>query len=89
MRQLFGLILLAPVLSLITACELGKEWQSEIHLPEGDATKGEALFATLGCVSCHAIGDADFGAAAEAGAVRVRLGSTAGRRMSYGQLVTA
>jgi mono/diheme cytochrome c family protein len=89
MRRLFRFFVLASVISLLSACELGKEWQSEIHLPAGDATRGEALFASLGCVSCHAVGDAEFTDTAQAGPVRVRLGTKAGRRMSYGQLVTS
>lgn len=89
MRYSFGLVLLASVISLLSGCNVGGEWQSEIHLPAGDAATGEALFASVGCVSCHAVGDAEFEEGAEAGAVRVRLGSTTGRRMSYGQLVTS
>ena len=89
MRQLFGIMTLVSVISLLSACNVGDERQDGIHLPAGDAASGEALFASLGCISCHAVGDAEFGEAAKAGSVRVRLGSGAGRRMSYGQLVTA
>lgn len=89
MRNSFRFVLLASVISLLSACNVGDEWRNEIHLPAGDAARGEALFASLGCVSCHAVGDAEFEGGAEAGAVRVRLGSKTGRRMSYGQLVTS
>jgi sulfur-oxidizing protein SoxX len=89
MRRLFGFMLVAAVIGLVPACELGQEWRSGIHLPAGDATRGEALFASLGCISCHAVGNAEFSGTAQTGPVRVRLGSKAGRRMSYGQLVTS
>jgi mono/diheme cytochrome c family protein len=85
----YGLILLASVISLLSGCNIGEEWQNEIHLPAGDAARGEALFASVGCVRCHVVGDAEFEGGAEAGAVRVRLGSKTGRRMSYSQLVTS
>lgn len=89
MRNFFRFILLASAISLLCSCNIGEEWQEEIHLPVGDAARGEALFASVGCVSCHAVGDAEFEEGAEAGGVRVRLGSETGRRMSYSQLVTS
>lgn len=89
MRNSFRFLFLASTVSLMAGCNLGEEWRNEIHLPAGDATRGEALFASVGCVSCHAVGDAELKEGAEAGAVRVRLGSETGRRMSYGQLVTS
>jgi mono/diheme cytochrome c family protein len=88
-RNSFSLFFLATIVILLAGCNLGEEWRNEIHLPGGDAARGEALFASAGCVSCHAVGDAEFTEGAEAGAVRVRLGSETGRRMSYGQLVTS
>lgn len=89
MRNFFKLILLASAIGLLTGCSIGEEWQEEIHLPAGDAARGEALFASVGCTSCHAVGDREFEEGAEAGGVRVRLGSKSGRRMSYSQLVTS
>ena len=44
---------------------------------------------SLGCVSCHSVIGAEPPDPAEAGPVRVVLGSRSGRRMSYGQLVTS
>ena len=89
MRIFFRLVLMASFASLLSGCNVGGEWQNEIHLPAGDAARGEELFASVGCVSCHAVGDAAFEGSAVAEGVRVRLGSQTGRRMSYGQLVTS
>ena len=89
MHNLFKLVLMVSFVSILPGCNVGEEWQNEIHLPAGDATKGEELFASVGCVSCHAVGDAEFEDSAEAGGVFVRLGSETGGRMSYGQLVTS
>ncbi len=89
MRNSVSPVLLASVISLLSGCNVGEEWQDEIHLPPGDANNGEALFVSVGCSSCHSVGDAEFEDGADPGGVRVRLGSTTGRRMSYGQLVTS
>ena len=89
MRNPYKLMLLTSFISLLSGCNVGEEWQNQVHLPAGDATRGEALFASVGCVRCHAVGDGEFGDAAETGAVRVRLGTKTGGRMSYGQLVTS
>ncbi len=89
MHNSYKLVLLASAISLLSGCNVGGEWQNQVHLPAGDATRGEALFTSVGCVRCHAVGDDEFEAGAESGAVRVRLGTKAGRRMSYGQLVTS
>ena len=89
MQTSLRLFILAPIIGLLFGCNMGEEWQQTIHLPAGDAARGEALFESAGCVSCHTVGDAEFAESAEAGDVRVRLGSTTGRRMSYGQLVTS
>ena len=80
---------MASFASLLASCNVGDEWQNEVHLPAGDAARGEELFASVGCVSCHAVGDAGFDDSADMDGVRVRLGSQTGRRMSYGQLVTS
>jgi mono/diheme cytochrome c family protein len=89
MRSAYKLILLASVIGFLSGCNVSEEWRNQIHLPSGDATNGEALFASVGCAGCHAVGDDEFEGGAEAGSVRVRLGSKTGRRMSYGQLVTS
>ena len=73
----------------LSACQQGNPGQGDVHLPEGDATNGQALFVSLGCASCHNVVGAELPEADTAGPVRVLLGSRTGRRMSYGQLVTS
>ena len=59
MRNSVSPVLLASVISLLSGCNVGEEWQDEIHLPPGDANNGEALFVSVGCSSCHSVGDAE------------------------------
>jgi hypothetical protein len=73
----------------ISACDLSDRGQGDFYLPEGDAAKGEEYFVSLGCVSCHKVVGADLPEPAEAGPVRVLLGSRTTGTMSYGQLVTS
>ena len=73
----------------LSACQQGGPGQGEVHLPEGDANRGQELFVSLGCASCHNVVGAELPEPAAAGPVRVLLGSRTGRRMSYGQLVTS
>ena len=81
---LFGLVWLS-------ACELDDRSQGDIHLPGGDATRGEQHFVSLGCVACHSVVGSELPEpeAGQAGPVRVLLGSRTGQTMSYGQLVTS
>ena len=60
-----------------------------MYLPEGDPAQGKTEFVMLGCAGCHSVVGADLPEAAEAGPVRVLLGSQTRRNMSYGQLVTS
>jgi len=85
MRKL--LIGLAASLS-VSACDLDARRQ-DLHLPKGDAARGETTFVSLGCVSCHSGTGAELPEPDEAGPIRVALGSRTGRRMSYGRLVTS
>ncbi len=73
----------------ISACSPQRHTQSSVFLPEGDASKGEAHFAALGCVSCHVVVGAELPEPPANGPIRVRLGSRTGRTLSYGQLVTS
>jgi len=73
----------------LSACVPDDRKQGDIYLPEGDAPTGEMHFVSLGCVSCHSVIGAELPEPAEAGPVRVLLGSRTGRRMSYGELVTS
>ena len=89
MRSLFIGLVAVCALICVSACDRDDRMQGAIYLPEGDAAKGEMYFGSLGCVSCHSVIGAEPPDPAEAGPVRVLLGSRTGRRMSYGQLVTS
>lgn len=82
------LLMLASIL-FVAACDLASLEQDSIYLPAGDAAQGEALFVSLGCVGCHNVVGADLPEPAEAGPVRVLLGTRAGRTKSYNELVTS
>jgi len=79
------------VFCLFAACCLAacNPFEESFALPEGDADRGRQHFVSLGCINCHVVTGAELPAPAEAGPVQVRLGSRTGRKMSYGQLVTA
>ena len=70
----------------LAACD---PFEESYVLPEGDAAIGKQNFVSLGCINCHVVIGAELPDPVEAGPVRVRLGSRTGRKMSYGQLVTA
>ncbi|MGI9200793.1 MAG: c-type cytochrome [Woeseiaceae bacterium] len=82
------LIALFAVLCL-SACDQVGQSENTIYLPEGDADSGKETFVALGCVSCHSVVGAELPDTAEAGSIRVLLGSQTSRRMTYGELVTA
>lgn len=85
MRSVTSLAAVSLMLGL-SACN---PYEESYVLPQGDAEAGKAQFASLGCVGCHVVVGVEFPEATEAGPVRVVLGSTTGRTMTYGQLVTA
>ncbi len=73
----------------VSGCERIEPGQDALYLPEGDAAKGAEHFVSLGCVSCHTVIGADLPEPGDAREVRVVLGSTTGRDMSYNRLVTS
>ena len=85
---LIGLVALC-VLFCLSACDRDERKQGDIYLPEGDAARGEMLFVSLGCISCHSVVDTKLPEPATAGPVRVLLGSRTSSNISYGQLVTS
>ena len=89
MRSHFISLVALCGLICLSACVRDDRKQGDIYLPEGDASTGEMHFVSLGCVSCHSVIGAELPDSAEAGPVRVLLGSRTGRRMSYGKLVTS
>ena len=89
MRSFSNVFVALCAVLLVSACDRSDRRQDAVYLPEGDAAKGEMHFVSLGCDSCHFVAGADLPEPAEAGPVRVRLGSQGSRTMSYGQLVTS
>lgn len=89
MRSLFNSLVALCTLICLSACDRDDPRQGDIYLPEGDAVKGEMYFASLGCVNCHVVIGAELPEPAEAGPVRVLLGSQTRRNLSYGALVTS
>ncbi|MBT8110013.1 MAG: cytochrome C [Gammaproteobacteria bacterium] len=91
MRSLFNNLVALCALIFLSACDQDNRRQGDIYLPEGDAARGEMHFVSLGCVSCHSVIGAELPEPAEAGPVRVLLGSRTGPRpgISYGHLVTS
>lgn len=85
MRYVISLAAVSLMLSL-SACD---PFEKSFVLPQGDAAEGKAHFASLGCINCHVVVGAELPEPAEAGPVKVVLGSKTGRKMEYGQLVTA
>ena len=89
MRSLFNSFVALCTLICLSACDRDDPRQGDIYLPVGNAAKGEMYFASLGCVNCHVVIGAELPEPAEAGPVRVLLGSQAGRKLSHGELVTS
>ena len=89
MRRFFIVVVSLGAILFVSACGPVERRQDAIYLPEGDAARGESHFVSMGCVSCHTVAGAELAEPAEAGPVRVRLGSQGSRTMSYGQLVTS
>lgn len=87
-RKLLITFMALGALATLSACDQSNLGRGDLHLPEGDGAKGEALFVSLGCVGCHIVAGADLPEPATGRAMRVVLGSQTSR-MSYGQLVTA
>ena len=89
MRSLFISLVALCALTCLSACERDERKQGDIYLPKGDASTGAMHFVSLGCVGCHSVIGTELPEPAEAGPVRVLLGSRSGRSMSYGELVTS
>lgn len=73
----------------VAACEPASQRKDSLVLPEGDPIQGQTEFVALGCAGCHNVVGAELAKPAEAGPVRVLLGSQTGRKMSYERLVTS
>ena len=89
LHSLLNSVVALCVLICLSACDRDSQRQGDIYLPEGDAARGKMHFVSLGCVNCHSVIGAELPEPAQAGPVRVLLGSQTGLRMSYGQLITS
>ena len=86
MNYLMTLIGIALALA-VAGCGDNMRAQGMIHLPEGDAETGEAEFVSLGCNNCHVIRNTELPEGD--GPLRVVLGGSSTRMVSYGDLVTS
>lgn len=74
------------IVIIITACEPPLP---EFALPEGDADKGQQLFVSFSCTSCHTVRDLDLPEPETKGPVTVSLGGRVSKLKSYSELVTS
>ena len=84
----------APVLFLLLLTACGDLQQRGFSLPEGDVSKGKAVFMALGCRACHHVDSSNADLVAERDAnslteIDVGLGGEVGRSKTYGELVTS
>ena len=86
-RQIIRVLAVMAPLAFLGACE---EQAKGFALPPGDADRGQATFAELGCNACHriegVIDKLDIGGDR---AIDVRLGGQVSRVKTYGDLVTS
>ncbi len=61
----------------------------EFALPEGDADKGQELFVSYSCTTCHTVRDLDLPEPETKGPVTVSLGGRVSKLKSYSELVTS
>ncbi|ARN75154.1 c-type cytochrome [Oceanicoccus sagamiensis] len=73
---------------LLTACETGPDSPRGFSLPKGDIAKGEEVFTTLGCMSCHTIKGIENNST-QTLEKPVPLGGKVSRIKTYGELVTS
>lgn len=89
MRIANATILFLFLTVLLAGCDPAIRDKDQIHLPEGDAASGKELFVALGCVSCHTVLGAELPETEMKGPIRVVLGSSTSRALTYAQIVTS
>lgn len=86
MQMVMRAIGILSCIMLVTACA---QRSAEFALPEGDTDKGQQLFVSYGCISCHTVTDMDLPRPDVEGPVSVRLGGRASKVKTYPELVTS
>ncbi len=74
------------MVAMTAACEPPRP---EFALPEGDPEKGQQLFVSYSCTSCHTVRDLDLPEPEIEGPVKVSLGGRVSKLKSYPELVTS
>jgi len=88
-KSLDKLLSAALCILLLTACGSDPRSPWGFRLPDGDASKGQALFVELQCNACHTIAGLELAAPAYTGPVAVVLGGPVARVKTYGDLVSS
>lgn len=83
LKTVVGLLFMLPV---IMGCNPNS---AEFVLPEGDPERGQALFVSFSCTSCHTVRDLELPAPEYGGPVKVSLGGGVSKLKTYGELVTS
>lgn len=86
MRRLTLLAGLLITCAIISGCSPSSP---EFALPEGDVAKGQALFVSYSCTSCHTVSGLDLPAPEVKGRVNVTIGGGVSKLKSYSELVTS
>ena len=85
-RTMIGVALLG---ALSLGCAQGRKSAAGFHMPDGDPTRGEAVFADLKCHSCHEVTGANHPAPVADPPVPVVLGGQVHRQRTDGELAAA
>jgi cytochrome c len=87
MKRLLWASLLASI--ALFGCGLGRKGSAGFHLPDGDAAKGQAVFVSLRCYSCHRVAGATVPLPVVEPALVVELGGRVPVPRTDGELVAA
>ncbi|PKH06065.1 c-type cytochrome [Moritella sp. Urea-trap-13] len=88
MKNLLLSMLTAAAL-ILTGCESGVDSPSGFSLPEGDVTKGEAVFVKYQCLSCHQMEGVTPTDVVNNPELSVKLGGKTSGIKTYAELVTS
>ena len=87
MKRLVWASLVAAV--AVAGCGLGRKGSAGFHLPDGDPAKGQAVFVSLRCHSCHRVTGATLPAPIVEPTLVVELGGNVSVPRTDGELVAA